>query len=356
MPTASNDSMEATSAPFLSFCIPTYNRSTTVHALVSRVLSCTDSDIEVVVLDNGSTDDTLERLAGIADPRVTVCSNGSNRGVLFNVVNVLLHGRGEYCVLLLDKDSLDPECIGAFKTFLSESRVTCGLSEYANPDDLPPEIIPGGLPALLRIGYSCHHPTGYFFDAARLRALRIDERFVNYELAGHFPFEFVQAELAVQGPVAIYHPHAFIPEDLQGCNVKKSVGTNAAKEDAFFSPKGRLKMAVNFSRHILTLPLKNAEKRRLVLDCFYKGLVTATWSYRNTLLDERVCEHYHIATRRIGAIELAGLVLRYLCDYARATLTTPAFQELRLSRTDLVSEITARGMRALLKRATRRFV
>ena len=79
----------------LSFCIPTYNRSVEVGALVRRVLQCPAADIEVLVLDNGSTDDTLKRLAQIDDPRLSIYSNGHNRGVLFNVVNVLLRGRGQ---------------------------------------------------------------------------------------------------------------------------------------------------------------------------------------------------------------------------------------------------------------------
>lgn len=346
------DDQDPRPKPYLSFCIPTYNRAETVHALVQRVLRCPDLDIEVVILDNGSTDDTVQRLATIDDPRVTVRSNGTNRGVLFNVVNVLLHGRGDYCVLLLDKDSVDPDRIGDFKHFLRESSVVCGLSEYDSAANQAPEILPAGLPALRRMGYSCHHPTGYFFDAVRLRALDV-KRFVDYELAGHFPLEFLQAELAVQGPVGIYNPKAFMPEDLQREGTRKSVGTNAAKEDAFFSPKGRLKMAVNFSRHILSLHLPAAAQRRLVLDRFYHGLVAATFGYRSTLSDEQVCEHYHISTRRIGTLELLTLVSQYIRGYFAATVSKPDFRGLGLSRSDLLTDVAVRGLRGVARRVAR---
>ena len=58
----------------LSFCIPTYNRASSVCRLVADILSCRDSGIEVVVLDNGSTDDSLSLLQAIKmkDCRFTV--------------------------------------------------------------------------------------------------------------------------------------------------------------------------------------------------------------------------------------------------------------------------------------------
>lgn len=289
--------------PLLSFCIPTYNRAGTLLPLVRRVLQHPGDEIQVVVMDNGSTDDTLARLANIEDHRLIVRTNGTNRGVLFNVVNVLIAGNARYSALLLDKDSLDPSLIPEFLDFLRNAQPCCGYCEYDKPLDAPLRWFEAGEVALRGVAYSCHHPTGYFFRTDDLRDIDIAGRFTGYEFVGHFPFEFMHAELCLRGPAAIYQAPLFHPEVLQVGASVKSYGTNASKEDAFFSPKGRLKMAVNFSVHILGLPLAARLRRQLVLDRFAQGLWHATAGYRALMADEAICDHYHIGTRRISRLE-----------------------------------------------------
>jgi len=63
----------------LSVVIPCYNEASTVLTLIDRVL---DSPwvAEVIVVDDGSTDDTAARLTEITDGRVCVISHAVNRG------------------------------------------------------------------------------------------------------------------------------------------------------------------------------------------------------------------------------------------------------------------------------------
>jgi glycosyltransferase involved in cell wall biosynthesis len=59
--------------PLVSVVIATYNMGKFVASSIESVLGQTWSNIEVVVVDDGSTDDTLDRLAAYrTDPRVTV--------------------------------------------------------------------------------------------------------------------------------------------------------------------------------------------------------------------------------------------------------------------------------------------
>lgn len=91
------------SAALVSVVIPNHNYGRFVGAAVDSVLAQTYPSVEVVVIDNGSTDDSLDVLAGYAD-RCTILSQAEpsqavarNRGIL--------HSRGEY-VAFLDADDV----------------------------------------------------------------------------------------------------------------------------------------------------------------------------------------------------------------------------------------------------------
>lgn len=306
-----------TPQPLLSFCIPTYNRVGSTLPLVRRVLESPSDEIEVIVSDNGSTDDTLAQLATIDDPRLLVIQQRVNRGALFNQVNVLVQGQGIYSALLLDKDSVDPTFIPLFLDFLRRESPATGYCEYHLPAGTPARIFAQGGEALRGMAYSCHHPSGYFFRKADLREIRIVERFSDHEVVGNFPFEFMQAELALRGPAAIFQEPVFIPEALEAARAIKSFTINGMKEDAFFLPKGRLNTAVRFSSHILGLPLAADLKRQLVLDRFAQGLSFATIDYRMIMANEAICDHYHIATRRVGLLELLPIAVGYYRGFVR---------------------------------------
>ncbi|MBZ0118222.1 MAG: glycosyltransferase family 2 protein [Sandaracinaceae bacterium] len=70
------------STPTLSVVMPAYNERATIHAALERVLAAPVDSIEIVVVDDGSTDGTRELLTrGVAlDPRVRVILHDKNRG------------------------------------------------------------------------------------------------------------------------------------------------------------------------------------------------------------------------------------------------------------------------------------
>ena len=64
----------------VSVVIPTYNRAHTVLDAVWSVLTQRFRDLELIVVDDGSTDDTAARLAAVGDPRLQVIM-GRHAGV-----------------------------------------------------------------------------------------------------------------------------------------------------------------------------------------------------------------------------------------------------------------------------------
>jgi glycosyltransferase involved in cell wall biosynthesis len=64
----------------ISVVVPTFNRSVAVEAAALSVLQQAEQHLELVIVDDGSTDDTLERLAMIVDSRLRVLTQ-RNAGV-----------------------------------------------------------------------------------------------------------------------------------------------------------------------------------------------------------------------------------------------------------------------------------
>lgn len=66
--------------PAVSVVMPVYNEAAFVGDAIQSVLRQTVRDLELVIVDNGSTDRSPEILRGISDPRVRVLRNPHNLG------------------------------------------------------------------------------------------------------------------------------------------------------------------------------------------------------------------------------------------------------------------------------------
>src|SRR5678815_3100588 len=71
----------ALTRPKVSVVIPTYNRAHVLLCALESVLNQDFADLEVVLIDDGSTDETLERVASVSDPRVRYFRFERNRGI-----------------------------------------------------------------------------------------------------------------------------------------------------------------------------------------------------------------------------------------------------------------------------------
>ena len=90
--------------PLISVIIPAYNAENTIGETVESVLNQTFSDFEMIVIDDGSTDATLEKLKTVRDPRLRVLSQ-ANLGSQRSRNRGLAEAVGEY-VAFLDSDDL----------------------------------------------------------------------------------------------------------------------------------------------------------------------------------------------------------------------------------------------------------
>jgi glycosyltransferase involved in cell wall biosynthesis len=91
--------------PLVSVVIPSFNRSERLPHTVQSVLDQTCQDFEIVVVDDGSTDDTPRVLANLAlqDRRVRHHRHGSNRGAQAARNTGITIARGSW-IAFLDSD------------------------------------------------------------------------------------------------------------------------------------------------------------------------------------------------------------------------------------------------------------
>lgn len=109
--------MKQAHSPQISVIIPTYNRAWVLAKAIDSVLAQTFAPREIIVVDDGSTDETRELLAAYGE-RLRVF-NQTNKGVSAARNLGIRHSRGEYIALLDSDDLWEPEklaCQAAFFT------------------------------------------------------------------------------------------------------------------------------------------------------------------------------------------------------------------------------------------------
>jgi glycosyltransferase involved in cell wall biosynthesis len=68
------------SPPLLSVVMPAFNEAPTIRQAIAAVLAAPVTPLELIVVDDGSTDGTEELLGDLHDPRVTVLRQPRNQG------------------------------------------------------------------------------------------------------------------------------------------------------------------------------------------------------------------------------------------------------------------------------------
>ncbi len=64
----------------ISVVIPVYNREDTISRAIDSVINQTIDNFEIVVVDDGSTDNTLEIIRSYEDDRIKIIKNSTNKG------------------------------------------------------------------------------------------------------------------------------------------------------------------------------------------------------------------------------------------------------------------------------------
>jgi glycosyltransferase involved in cell wall biosynthesis len=95
--------------PKVSVIIPTYNRSESLPRALTSVLHQTFQDLEIVVVDDASTDDTARVVQSFGDGRIRYIRHDTNKKEAETRNTGVRNSRGDYIAFIDDDDEWLPE-------------------------------------------------------------------------------------------------------------------------------------------------------------------------------------------------------------------------------------------------------
>ncbi|WP_072395366.1 glycosyltransferase family A protein [Hyphomicrobium sp. CS1GBMeth3] len=102
--------------------IPTFNRADTIDEAISSVLRQTHPAKEIIVVDDGSTDDTVRRLTEMDHPLIKVLVNERNMGATASRNRGARAATAEWIAFLDSDDTWHPEKLAAESTLIASER------------------------------------------------------------------------------------------------------------------------------------------------------------------------------------------------------------------------------------------
>ncbi|EHQ07520.1 glycosyltransferase [Leptonema illini] len=100
--------IERSYMPKVSVIIPSYKHGKYVRESIRSVLSQTFQDFEIVVTDDGSTDNTVEEIKSFNDERIKLFVFSKNQGASVAANNCILNSSGKYIAMLSSDDVFFP--------------------------------------------------------------------------------------------------------------------------------------------------------------------------------------------------------------------------------------------------------
>ena len=288
----------------LTICIPTYNRKDVLINEIIDYLSCNDCRFRVKVNDNYSTDGTREALENIKDPRLLCCFNSENLGSIPNWILSLSNNTSDYLLFVLDKDFVDVKKLPLFLDYLEKERPFFGYIELDLSKSDSIETMEPGFDNILKMAYLDKHPSGYFyrrdlFEKAILKDsyLRIDKKF-------DFPFEVINAEMALEYSSTIYPSGLIITANLRKDVVEgKTLSYN--ESNIWYGVPRRCVEYGYYLNNALSLDIPPKLIARLCRIVTETALYNVTVVFRNLMNNDVACNHYNIQKRTVGLMEMS---------------------------------------------------
>lgn len=283
----------------VSFCIPVFNNSDATELLVTQLLSNPNPSFQVVISDDCSSDDTINRVKTIKDDRLKILENKNNVGSKLNWCRALKAGDGRYLYLVMGRDRLDCSKINRLIELLNkcndisvimDRRCINGISILSGVDAYKYLLRP-------------EHPTGLIVMKDYFDSIDKVESIFNVKMA--YPEINLKRELLWKtGTCGIVNSGVYIYQ----VNINKSVVPSKFERDVselYFFPNRCIDDFFEYIKMIRYSDLSTEEKMELFDFYFCEVLLyEVTLQFKSYMENYETASHYELKKRYVGPDEL----------------------------------------------------
>lgn len=129
------------SIPLCSVILPVYNRENFIDQAIDSVLKQSYSNFELIIIDDGSKDNTIKKINQFQDKRIRLLINKTNLGCSASRNKGIKEAKGEFIFFLDSDNTWDPRylkaMVGAFKKLPSAQALYCGQYLFNGNSSIP---------------------------------------------------------------------------------------------------------------------------------------------------------------------------------------------------------------------------
>ena len=267
-------------SPEVTIGIPVYNGANFLADALESAISQKDVDLEIIVVDNGSTDESLSiaRRYAAADPRITVEATPENRGAAHSFNRCVELARGRYfrwaahddvfsadftrrCIDALDADPSPSLVVTQSNMIDADGEVVEPMEDFrgAQGDD----VVQRGMDIMMD-SRKCLH----IFGVCRLDQLVQTSRIGAYAASDHVTL----LELALHGRFALLDGRDFGNREHPGRSMQAHGQNRERDRDAWFDPDRngdftlpRWRRFAEYGKGVLRAPLSTTTKVKLLV-------------------------------------------------------------------------------------------
>ncbi len=272
--------------PLISIVMPCYNRERLVGRAIKSCLSQDYANLEVVVVDDASSDQSVQVVIGFADARVRLIQHETNRGVCPARNTGADHARGEWIILLDSDDELLPGAVSVVAERIRSATpdVGCVYFRCLKDDGSISPAIDHIIGKLDHAGYleyiqACTGGSRDLLSCVRRNTFERVRFPNNHGLEDCYHLDFSLRYASIMSPEVIRLYHQDAPNSL----VKRTATFHSSRDRQFVRDRGD-NIALALSRHTPALRryapslLAEYESRLLTLRLLANDRVEATWA------------------------------------------------------------------------------
>ncbi len=204
------------SEPIVSIAMPVFNGGPDLRLAVASILAQSFEDWELIIIDDGSTDGSVDTLLRLNDPRVIIVQDGQNHGLGARLNEAIARARGTYIARMDHDDISHPERLEKQVAFLEKTPNVDLLATQCmtiSPDNSPI----GYLPHVTEHADIVRHPWKGFYMPHPSWMGRA-AWFRKYAYADPAPYRCEDQELLLRAhKSSVYHA---LPESLLAYRVR----------------------------------------------------------------------------------------------------------------------------------------